>query len=110
HHYTFSLLLTLHYPIIIPFPYTTLFRSFYNIITMSEDKNKLKPTVLWFTGLSGSGKSTISEKVYPALKERGYRVEHLDGDAIRRSEEHTSELQSRFDLVCRLLLEKKNNN
>src|SRR5699024_5921296 len=55
----------------------------YNIITMSEDKNKLKPTVLWFTGLSGSGKSTISEKVYPALKERGYRVEHLDGDAIR---------------------------
>src|SRR5699024_11308745 len=28
---------------------------------------------------------------------------------IPRSEEHTSELQSRFDLVCRLLLEKKNN-
>src|SRR5699024_11968879 len=27
----------------------------------------------------------------------------------RRSEEHTSELQSRFDIVCRLLLEKKNN-
>lgn len=49
---------------------------------MSKEKN-LKPAVLWFTGLSGSGKSTISEKVYPALKERGYRVEHLDGDAIR---------------------------
>src|SRR5207249_5771911 len=30
--------------------------------------------------------------------------------AIRRSEEHTSELQSRFDLVCRLLLEKKKTN
>src|SRR5207249_9309641 len=29
---------------------------------------------------------------------------------IHRSEEHTSELQSRFDLVCRLLLEKKNND
>src|SRR5699024_12014179 len=29
--------------------------------------------------------------------------------AFVRSEEHTSELQSRFDLVCRLLLEKKNN-
>src|SRR5207249_10286870 len=28
---------------------------------------------------------------------------------LNRSEEHTSELQSRFDLVCRLLLEKKNN-
>src|SRR5699024_2651352 len=31
-------------------------------------------------------------------------------DLNSRSEEHTSELQSRFDLVCRLLLEKKNNN
>src|SRR5699024_11250690 len=31
------------------------------------------------------------------------------GAQIRRSEEHTSELQSRFDLVCRLLLEKKND-
>src|SRR5699024_12610096 len=29
---------------------------------------------------------------------------------LQRSEEHTSELQSRFDLVCRLLLEKKNND
>lgn len=48
---------------------------------MSE--TKLKPAVLWFTGLSGSGKSTISERVYPILRERGYRVEHLDGDAIR---------------------------
>src|SRR5699024_12069449 len=32
-----------------------------------------------------------------------------DGQEDIRSEEHTSELQSRFDLVCRLLLEKKNN-
>lgn len=49
---------------------------------MSEEK-KFKPTVLWFTGLSGSGKSTISEKVYARLKEEGYEVEHLDGDAVR---------------------------
>src|SRR2546429_6608673 len=34
-------------------------------------------------------------------------VEHLDPDAQARSEEHTSELQSRLHLVCRLLLEKK---
>src|SRR5699024_12699577 len=33
------------------------------------------------------------------------KINNLD-----RSEEHTSELQSRFDIVCRLLLEKKNNN
>src|SRR5699024_11487485 len=37
----------------------------------------------------------------PALKDR------IDGLMAIRSEEHTSELQSRFDLVCRLLLEKK---
>src|SRR5699024_5515759 len=36
----------------------------------------------------------------------GFRFRVLPGE--RRSEEHTSELQSRFDLVCRLLLEKKN--
>src|SRR5207249_6258166 len=37
-------------------------------------------------------------------------VDRLRGDVPRdRSEEHTSELQSRFDLVCRLLLEKKNH-
>ncbi|MDZ7657657.1 adenylyl-sulfate kinase [Fodinibius sp.] len=50
---------------------------------MSSNKMPLKPTVLWFTGLSGSGKSTISEKVYARLKEEGYEVEHLDGDAVR---------------------------
>src|SRR5207249_11397156 len=35
---------------------------------------------------------------------------HDLGQRLRRSEEHTSELQSRFDLVCRLLLEKKNQS
>src|SRR5690606_39833560 len=36
------------------------------------------------------------------------RFDSLDGEEISRSEEHTSELQSRENLVCRLLLEKKN--
>src|SRR5699024_12155499 len=35
-------------------------------------------------------------------------LDKLNDASILRSEEHTSELQSRFDLVCRLLLEKKN--
>jgi adenylylsulfate kinase len=39
--------------------------------------------VVWFTGLSGAGKSTISNRVYDELKRRGWRVEHLDGDAVR---------------------------
>jgi len=39
--------------------------------------------VLWFTGLSGSGKSTIADAVYDYLAGRGYRVEKLDGDTVR---------------------------
>ncbi|MGD8388890.1 MAG: adenylyl-sulfate kinase [Desulfobacteraceae bacterium] len=38
---------------------------------------------LWFTGLSGSGKSTNSYRVYMELKRRGLRAEILDGDIIR---------------------------
>ncbi|MEO8450622.1 MAG: 3'(2'),5'-bisphosphate nucleotidase CysQ [Gemmatimonadota bacterium] len=39
--------------------------------------------VIWFTGLSGSGKSTIAREVVAALESRGTSVEYLDGDAIR---------------------------
>jgi adenylylsulfate kinase len=39
--------------------------------------------VLWFTGLSGSGKSTIAERVHEALVRRGVEVEYIDGDALR---------------------------
>jgi adenylylsulfate kinase len=39
--------------------------------------------VLWFTGLSGSGKSTIATRVYQELMRRGIEVEYIDGDALR---------------------------
>jgi adenylylsulfate kinase len=38
---------------------------------------------LWFTGLSGSGKSTIAERVRRELERRGVEVEYIDGDALR---------------------------
>jgi adenylylsulfate kinase len=38
---------------------------------------------LWFTGLSGAGKSTIANLVGPELEERGRTVEYLDGDVVR---------------------------
>lgn len=44
---------------------------------------ELQPKVLWFTGLSGSGKSTIARGVVAELKSKGLNVEHLDGDGIR---------------------------
>lgn len=39
--------------------------------------------VLWFTGLSGSGKSTIARRVVEALERQGNAIEYLDGDTIR---------------------------
>src|SRR3954449_3959813 len=38
---------------------------------------------LWFTGLSGSGKSTIAHVIGPELDKRGLVVEYLDGDTVR---------------------------
>jgi adenylylsulfate kinase len=39
--------------------------------------------VLWFTGLSGAGKTTVAGAVERRLRERGIRTEFLDGDAVR---------------------------
>ena len=38
---------------------------------------------IWFTGLSGAGKTTISDLVAPALREKGLKIEVLDGDVVR---------------------------
>jgi adenylylsulfate kinase len=51
-----------------------------------EDRNKLlkqKGATLWFTGLSGSGKSTIAVALEKALMEKGHLCYRLDGDNIR---------------------------
>lgn len=38
---------------------------------------------LWFTGLSGAGKTTLTNAIVPQLKERGVKIEVLDGDEVR---------------------------
>ncbi len=66
---------------------------------------------LWFTGLSGAGKSTISTMVALRLRERGLRVELLDGDVVRTnlskglgfSKEDRDENVRRIGFVCELL-------
>ncbi len=42
-----------------------------------------KGFVLWFTGLSGAGKTTLTEALVPVFKARGLKVEVLDGDEVR---------------------------
>src|SRR3712207_7779234 len=85
------------------FPYTTLFRS------------KASPGI-WASGGLTSGPSWFSgterHDAHPeTTPEAAYqRSQRFSSHARARSEEHTSELQSRQYLVCRLLLEKKNTN
>jgi adenylylsulfate kinase len=45
----------------------------------------MKGFTLWFTGLSGAGKSTIANKIEETLLERGMKVEVLDGDVVRQN-------------------------
>lgn len=58
----------------------------HNYSICKEDRNKMNghsSFVLWFTGLSGSGKSTIANKVDESLFELNYKTFILDGDNIR---------------------------
>ena len=45
--------------------------------------NRHKTAVVWFTGLSGSGKTSLANKVKEELIRLNYSVTHLDGDVIR---------------------------
>jgi adenylylsulfate kinase len=49
----------------------------------AESRTRAEAPVLWFTGLSGSGKSTIAVQVHRELVRRGVEVEYIDGDALR---------------------------
>ncbi len=55
-------------------------------ITRSKDgeQNMNSGFVIWLTGLSGAGKTTIADVVAPKLTKLGFRVERLDGDEVRR--------------------------
>ena len=49
----------------------------------ASDRRREGGFTLWFTGLSGAGKSTIAHLVGPELERRGHIVEYLDGDTVR---------------------------
>src|SRR3712207_8452959 len=88
------------------FPYTTLFRSVADVLAVSYfHALRYRPDDPEWEGrdrfLLSIGHYAIA--LYAALIEAGIIPE----DELERSEEHTSELQSRQYLVCRLLLEKK---
>src|SRR5688572_32475246 len=93
-------------PISTLFPYTTLFRSYF-----SREINEAT--------LFGSGAQFDHAADHDVMENELFHqlplLKNLHGRALKqlgssRSEEHTSELQSQSNLVCRLLLEKKKNN
>src|SRR5256886_8135429 len=99
------------------FPYTTLFRSVFQQFHLVPYLTALENVMLaqYFHSVTDEKEAEV------ALKRVGLgdRLTHLPAQlsggeqqrvAIARSEEHTSELQSQSNLVCRLLLEKKKNN
>src|SRR2546422_7228744 len=82
------------------FPYTTLFRS------RIESGTLLHRTL-------GAVDAKVNTRHHQAIRDIAPRLRATawaEDGVIERSEEHTSELQSRLHLVCRLLLEKKKKN
>ena len=78
-----------------------------------QERNGHQSAVLWFTGLSGSGKSTMAHAVEEKLHQLGYQAFVLDGDNVRHalcadlgfSEHDRSENLRRIGEVCKLFME-----
>src|SRR5438445_3594859 len=91
------------------FPYTTLFRSIEEILA------RIRREIAEHDAVASGDRPAVDAESLPAIASRT-ELEYLNrnyplfkySSSVRlRSEEHTSELQSRQYLVCRLLLEKK---
>src|SRR5207249_12022071 len=92
------------------FPYTTLFRS----TIVATVRNTQGPARFLATGFmvrkDGNIQQFETNSDWRVSDQQGAQKQHAveaGSNGSARSEEHTSELQSRFDLVCRLLLEKQ---
>src|SRR5205814_10385524 len=99
HYLSFSLLMLRPPPRSTLFPYTTLFRS----IIAERTRDKIAATRR--KGKWTGGTPILGYDVDPQATR--LLVNAQEAERVRRSEEHTSELQSLRHLVCRLLLEKK---
>src|SRR5260221_5106682 len=87
------------------FPYTTLFRSRSTIAppswrASSQLNNAVRAPPMWSAPVGDGAKRTL-------IVRSPYDLMTRPSEGSLRSEEHTSELQSHSDLVCRLLLEQK---
>src|SRR3712207_7003500 len=90
------------------FPYTTLFRSGRPLLRIGARAQLVEQheVVRGYLSQHGDDGSDVAGEGRKALRD-ALLIANIDKDRGKRSEEHTSELQSRQYLVCRLLLEKK---
>src|SRR5699024_11580712 len=92
--------------------YQTLSQLVYKLLTAEQEyeatgsEETLKTVINTDWGLPYLPRASMEQRKSELLEQR---AEPVPPRSVR-SEEHTSELQSRFDLVCRLLLEKKNTD
>src|SRR3712207_7753643 len=86
------------------FPYTTLFRSTHDGVVSPEKRHADQ-----FIDRNAAAIALLNDSIFyfGELGMQEFETSKLMTDLLERSEEHTSELQSRQYLVCRLLLEKK---
>src|SRR2546430_11543876 len=91
------------------FPYTTLFRSFDSLLQQPFEK-RIRPgfrlRLIHVLFSPAGGPAWCRPELQPSCH-GGPTMDGVDLNRPLRSEEHTSELQSQSNLVCRLLLEKK---
>src|SRR5690349_22268517 len=87
------------------FPYTTLFRSANE--TRNQPKANAAPSAEYLPSIRRKITPNTTDPTIVSGSSGCWLGCGWRSDTARRSEEHTSELQSRRDLVCRLLLEKK---
>ena len=59
-------------------------------------RKKFYSKIIWLTGLSGSGKTTISKKLYEIFSKKKYKIIKIDGDFVRKITNNTKDFSKIF--------------
>ncbi|MDA9996044.1 adenylyl-sulfate kinase [Candidatus Pelagibacter sp.] len=77
---------------------------------------KIEPKIIWFTGLSGAGKTTLSNKLYEHLKNKNFKIKRIDGDIFRKKIKNRNNftkkniLENNLSIIKYIIRVKKNYN
>ena len=77
---------------------------------------KIEPKIIWFTGLSGAGKTTLSNKLYEHLKNKNFKIKRKDGEKFRKKIKNRNNftkkniLENNLSIIKYIIRVKKNYN